>query len=144
MGNGFNVSLTGKATLDLWTQSINAAAYSGNICIWLFTRTVVAGVPVDAPVTPTLGSQGAASPLSCTGFATFYQCSLAAWPTGWTELHIPLNFNVGVTLGPATQLGLAVQVERAGTSGGGMQFLYDEPSFDSRLQVNTTTNLLPF
>jgi hypothetical protein len=144
MGTGFNVTLTGKATLDLWTQSINAAAYSGNICIWLFTRTVVAGVPVDTPVTPTLGSQGATSPLSCTGFATFYQCSVATWPTGWTELHIPLNFNVGVTLGPTTQLGMALQVERAGTSGGGMQVIYDEPSFDSRLQVNTTTPLLPF
>ena len=144
MGNGFNVSLTGKATLDLWTQSINAAAYSGNICIWLFSRTVVSGVPVDTPVTPVLGSQGATSPLSCTGFATFYQCSVATWPTGWTELHIPLNFAAGVTLGPTTQLGVAIQVERAGTSGGGIQALYDEPSFDSRLQVNTATPLLPF
>jgi hypothetical protein len=144
MGSGFNVTLTGQATLDLWTQSINAASYSGNLCIWLFTRTMVAGLPVDTPVTTVSGSMNAASPLSCSGFLSYYQCSESTWPTGWTELHIPLKFSNATTLGPTTQLGLALQVERAGTAGGGMQFLYDEPSFDSRLQINTTTPLLPF
>ena len=59
-----------------------------------------------------------------------------------TELHIAFNFST-LTLGPNSRLGLAVQVERAGTSGGGLQFMYDEPSFDSRLEVNTPSTL-PF
>jgi hypothetical protein len=145
MGSGYNISLTGKATLDLWTQSVNQVSYSGNVCIWLFARTPGAnGAPADTTVTTVSGSMNATAPLSCSGFGSYYQCAETPWPTGWTELHIPLNFNSGVTLGPSTRFGLAIQVERAGTSGGGMNFLYDEPTFDSRLQVNTTTSQLPF
>jgi hypothetical protein len=65
------------------------------------------------------------------------------WPTTWTELHIPLHFNLPLSLSANSQLGMGLQVERAGTSGGGLQFMYDEPSFDSRLVVNTTSPL-PF
>ena len=67
---------------------------------------------------------------------TYFTYSATTWPTGWTELHIPFRFNLSV-LGPNSRLGFAIQVEKAGTSGGGMQFLYDEPSFDSRLELKT-------
>jgi hypothetical protein len=130
--SGFNVSLTGDATLDLWTKSVDGVAYSGNLCIWIFKRNIVSGLPVDTPV------------VTFTGNLSYFTHSESPWPTGWTELHIPLEFNLGVTLAPASQLGLALQVERAGTSGGGLNFLYDEPSFDSRFQVNTIQNQLPF
>ena len=74
-----------------------------------------------------------------TGYFTYSQ---SPWPTGWSELHIPLSFTLG-NLTANSQLGLAIQVEKAGTSGGGMQFLYDEPSFDSRLEVKSSSTL-PF
>jgi prepilin-type N-terminal cleavage/methylation domain-containing protein len=131
IGTGFNVTLSGTGELDLWTQSINAASYPGKICFWIFERHLNnLNVPVDTPVT--------------TNSLTYFTYSAATWPTGWTELHIPLSFGANVTLGPTSRLGFALQVERAGTSGGGLNFLYDEPSFDSRLQVNTSTPLLPF
>jgi len=135
MGNGFNVILDGHGELNLWTQSINGATYTGKICIWLFERHLnLLGVPVDTP----------AVNLDLSNLTYFtYQPASGVWPTTWTELHIPLHFNLGVNLGPFSRLGLAIQVERAGTSGGGLQFMYDEPSFDSRLEV-TTTGLLPF
>ena len=135
MGNGFNVILDGRGTLDLWTQSINGATYTGKICIWLFERHLNAlGVPVDTP----------AVNLDLSNLTYFtYQPAGGVWPQTWTELHIPLHFNLGVNLSPTSRLGLAIQVERSGTSGGGLQFMYDEPSFDSRLEV-TTTGLLPF
>jgi Tfp pilus assembly protein PilV len=134
MGTGFNVTLNGKGTLNLWTQSINGASYNGKICVWLFERHLnVLGVPVDTPaVNLDLGN------------LTYFTYSQNPWPTGWTELHIPMNFNLSVNLGPSSQLGLALQVEKQGTTGGGMQFMYDEPSFDSRLEVKTVTTLLPF
>jgi hypothetical protein len=53
-------------------------------------------------------------------------------------LHFTLN-----PLVPNSRLGVAVQVERAGTAGGGLQFIYDEPSYESRLEVKTDS-LLPF
>jgi pilin/secretion family protein with methylation motif len=131
MGTGFNVTLLGNGTLDLWTQSINAAAYSGKICIWLFERHLNAqGAPVDTPATNLTTNQN------------YFTYTAGTWPTGWTELHIPFRFSLNA-LGPNSRLGLAIQVEKSGTSGGGMQFLYDEPSFDSRLEV-TTQSVLPF
>src|SRR5262245_42708483 len=134
MGNGFDVTLTGTGVLNLWTQTVNAASYNGRICVWLFERHLnAAGAPVDTP----------AVNLNTTPNVSFFIASQNPWPTGWTELHVPLRFSLSTTLGPNSRLGLAVQVERSGTSGGGMQFLYDEPSFDSRLQV-TTPSALPF
>jgi type II secretory pathway pseudopilin PulG len=143
MGTGFNVVLQQHGTLDLWTQSINAASYGGKICVWLFERHLnVLGVPVDTPAInlDTGGSCSATNRAPCLTYTTFSQ---GTWPTSWTELHIPLHFDLGLNLGPNSQLGLAIQVEKAGTSGGGMQFMYDEPSFDSRLELKSTS-LLPF
>jgi hypothetical protein len=131
MGTGFNVTLSGTGTLNLWTQSINAASYDGRICVWLFERHLnVFGVPIDTPA------------VNLANNLTYIIYSASTWPTGWTEIHVPLRFNLP-TLGPNSRLGLAVQVERSATGGGGMQFLYDEPSFDSRLQV-TTQSATPF
>jgi Tfp pilus assembly protein PilV len=135
MGNGINVILDGRGELNLWTKSVNGATYTGSICIWLFERHLnLLGVPVDTP----------AVNLDLSNLTYFtYTPPGGVWPQNWTELHIPLHFNLGVNLGPASRLGLALQVERSGTSGGGLEFMYDEPSFDSRLEV-TTTGLLPF
>jgi len=137
IGAGFNVTLDGTGTLDLWTQSVDAATYTGKICFWIFERHLnVLGVPVDTPV--------ANLDLSNLTYFTYAPAG-GVWPTSWTELHIPLHFNgVNINLGPQSQLGFALQVERSGTSGGGLQFMYDEPSFDSRLVVNTATTSLPF
>jgi hypothetical protein len=135
MGTGFNVTLDGTATLNLWSQTINNQTYAGKICIWLFERHLNAsGVPVDTPAVDL--DHG-----NLTYFA--YSPQGGVWPQTWTELHIPLHFNLSATLGPNSRLGVAIQVERAGTSGGGLQFMYDEPSFDSRLEASSTS-ALPF
>jgi hypothetical protein len=136
MGTGFNVTLDGTGTLDLWTQSVDAATYTGKICFWIFERHLnVLGVPVDTP----------AANLDLSNLTYFqYSPPGGVWATTWTELHIPLHFNLNLNLGPNSRLGFALQVERSGTSGGGLQFMYDEPSFDSRLIVNTNTTPLPF
>jgi len=132
MGTGFNVLLDGTGTLDLWTQSINGAAYPGKICFWIFERHLNAlGVPVDTPA------------VNLSTNLSYFTYSQQIWPTGWTELHIPLHFNLSLTLSANSRLGVALQVEKQGTGGGGMQFLYDEPSFDTRLQLNTGSPL-PF
>ena len=136
MGSGANVVLSGTGTLDLWSQTISAATYSGKICFWIFERHLDAnGVPVDTPF--------ANLDLSNATYFTHTPLS-GVWPATWSELHIPLRFNgAAIPLGPNSQLGFALQVERQGTTGGGLQFMYDEPSFDSRLVVDTTSQL-PF
>jgi type II secretory pathway pseudopilin PulG len=123
---GFNdVVLDGSGELDLWTQTINGGVYGGKICIWLFVRT---SAGVDVP----------AANLDLTGNPTYFTYSRSTWPNnGWAEIQVPLHF-AQVTLPPSSRLGLAVTLEKQGTpSSSGLQFMYDHPSFDSRLEVDT-------
>ena len=131
---GFNIELNGEGTLNLWTQTVNGAVHPGKICVWLFVRqTNILGVPVDTPavnLTPPLVN------------LTYFTHERSQWPTSWTEISIPLRFMLNAHLLPNTRLGLAISVERSGTPGQGLQFMYDEPSFDSRLELKTHS-LLP-
>ena len=76
--------------------------------------------------------------LDLPGNLTYFTYSRSTWPNdGWSEIHIPLHFP-NLTLPGGDRLGLALAVERQGTpSSAGLQFMYDHPSFDSRLEVNT-------
>jgi type II secretory pathway pseudopilin PulG len=130
---GFDIQLDGEGTLDLWTQTVNGASHSGKICIWLFQRQInILGIPIDTPA------------VSVAGGLNYFTYSQSSWPTSWTEIHIPLSFILNVHLLPNTRLGLAIAIDRSGTGDGsqGLQFMYDEPSFDSRLEVKTHS-LLP-
>lgn len=132
---GFNdIVLDGTGELDLWTQTINGAVYPGKICIWLFRRHMSGlGVPVDTFAVNT-GQAGS---------LTYFPYSNSSWPHGgWAEIHIPLQF-LNLTIPGGDRLGLAVAVERQGTlPGDGLQLMYDHPSFDSRVEINTRS-LLP-
>jgi hypothetical protein len=130
---GYNIVFNGTGTLDLWTQSLNGAVQPGKVCAYLFYRQLNGlGVPVDTPAVNL--------DLSNVSYFTYSQ---NPWPTSWTEIHIPIHFNLGAALTPGTRLGLAINVDGSGTGAGGLEFLYDQPSFDSRLQVQTAS-LLPF
>src|SRR5262249_5125728 len=94
MGTGFNITLSGMGILNLWTQSVNAASYTGRICVWLFERHVnILGVPVDTPAV-NLHS----------GNLTYFTYSRDPWNTGWTEIRIPMHFTLSVNLGPTSRL----------------------------------------
>jgi hypothetical protein len=75
---------------------------------------------------------------------TYFPYSDSSWPTGWEEIHVPLHFDLGAALTAGRRLGVAISVDSSGgqTGSAGLEFLYDEPTFDSRLQVQTT-GLLP-
>ncbi len=134
-----DILLDGRGTLSLWTQTVNGAVHPGRICVWLFTRQLnLLGVPVDTPVL------NLDDPVA----ADHFPYSEASWPSGeWGEIEIPMHFaavNGGaVHLLPGTRVGLALAVHRNGTlPGDGLQFNYDTPSFDSRLELQTSS-LLP-
>ena len=137
--NGYDVLLNGHGSLSLWTQTINGAVHPGRICVYLFTRQLNGlGVPIDTPVL------NLDDPVAVDHFPY----SQASWPNGnWGEIEIPMHFaaaNGGALhLLPGTRLGLAIGVHRNGTlPGDGLQFNYDTPSFDSRLEVQSSS-LLP-
>jgi hypothetical protein len=113
---------------------VNGGTYAGKICVFLFVRQLnVLGIPVDTPavnLTPPLLN------------ATYFTHQQSPWPSTWTEINVPLSFLLNVHLLPGSRLGVAIQVDRGGTGADGLQFMYDEPSFDSRLEVKSTS-LLP-
>jgi hypothetical protein len=128
-GGSTDLALTGRATLSLWTQSIEGAVYPAQICIWLFVREG----GVDTALIRPLES------------LPYTRYSESTWPnSGWTEITMPLDFKSPaggseVALPPGARLGLALSVDDG--SGSGVQTLYDEPSFDSRLQLDATGTL---
>jgi type II secretory pathway pseudopilin PulG len=125
---GSSIVLDGEGTLNLWTQTVNAQPYSGAICAWLFVRSA-AGADIMA-VNDAPPNQGVA----------YFPFSQTSWPTAWEEVHVPLDFTLGA-LQAGDQVGVALAVERGGTGTGdgtqGLQFLYDEPSFDTRIELKT-------
>jgi len=133
--SGFNIQFDGTGTLHLWTQTVNGVSYPGKICVWLFQRQLnILGVPIDTPaVNLDLGS------------VNYFTYSQSSWPTTWTEIHVPLHFQLNALL-PNSRLGVAIAIDRSGTGDGtqGLQFMYDEPSFDSRLEVKSGSPLPSF
>ncbi len=132
--SGLNLELFGEGSLDLWTKTVNGANHAGKLCVFLFDRQLnVLGIPVDTPIVSLSGLE-----------IDHFTYSQNPWPSEWTEVHIPINFIADVPLLPGHRLGVAVAVERQGTpSGSGLEFMYDSPSFDSRLTVQTNA-LLPW
>jgi Tfp pilus assembly protein PilV len=133
---GTTVELNGRGVLNLWTRTVDGVSYSGRICVWLFQRQLNAsGVPED---TAAVNLDPPLTNLS------YFQASASPWPSDkWAEIAIPMHFSLSRQLVAGSRLGLAIQVERAGTSGGGLQFIYDEPSYETRLEV-LTTSAVPF
>jgi type II secretory pathway pseudopilin PulG len=131
MPDGTDVVLTGNGNLNLWTRTVSDTATDapGEICVFVFTRQLdpETNTPVDTPA--------ANLELNNVEYFTYQDPS---WPSrGWQEISIPLHFDLGVDLTADTRLGLAVSVD-PGSDNGGLEFMYDEPSFESRLQVLMT------
>jgi hypothetical protein len=126
-----NLTLTGDAILNLWTQSIESGVYSAQMCMWLFVRE---------------GSKDTAL-IKALGGTSYFTYTSGPWPSGgWTEIAIDMEFKgaktTEVPLPPGSRLGLALSIDDG--SGSGVQILYDEPSFDSRLELHTTGTIPSF
>lgn len=136
MASGFTYVMEGTATLKLWTRTINDVSLPGKICIFLFTReTAVGGEEADVLIRDSQTNN------------TYFTYTDSTWPPstlqgGWVELTIPMQFEAGTRVFPGQRLGIAIQVERGGTNPGeALQFMYDHASFDTRLEVQTSTPL---
>lgn len=123
----FELLLLGTGTLNLYTRTLGGATHPGKICIWLYIRQVVDGVLVDVPID---------TPVVSTENLEYFEHAENPWPPVWTAVPVPLSFVSPPTLVAGEQIGLAITVERGGTDPGqGLEFMYDHPSFESRLQL---------
>lgn len=130
LGGTEDLLLTGEGTLSLRTQTWGAVPYTGRICAWIFVRLYSGDIVADT-FAVNLGP-----PIS-SDFSYFAQ----SWPTDkGSEISIPLNFGHAeeggaLPLHPGSRLGLALSV--GADSASALELRYDEPSFDSRIQLTT-------
>jgi hypothetical protein len=151
----FRALTAATATLELYTKASGTGSVGGKICFWVFKRVKLVGVNllgqevtyhVDLPAVVTNNNS-----------LLYGQYQRAFWPTDWDELPIEMNLTFvdiaewlpSINLGALNltslsvvgepRLGLALQVERQNTTGDGLEFMYDHPSFPSRLEVQSQT-----
>jgi hypothetical protein len=155
----FNLLTTSKGTLDLFTRTADGAgSVSGKVCFWVFKRVKLVGLNLlGLSVTYWVDIPGV---ITSNSSLLYGQKTLAFWPSDWTEVSMPFNVtfvNVADYLGSLNlgllgllnlnvsgnpRLGLALQVEKANTTGDGLQFMYDHPNFASRLELQTPSCII--
>jgi type II secretory pathway pseudopilin PulG len=116
---GYSIANTSpNATLVLYSKTINGVANQpGKICVWLFKRS-----------TSNTDTQLLSVPAT---FAT------GNWPTSFAS-PIKLSFSIPAQTVPSNyRLGLAISVDV--TTPAMLEFMYDHPSYQARLEVQTTT-----
>jgi Tfp pilus assembly protein PilV len=124
--------MTGQATLDFYTRTINDVYASGGICVWLFKRAEATQGGVTT-FTDTL-LVNASNPSNA--YFTFTQ---SPWPRGaWIRRSLAMGFS-STTLDTGQRIGLAIAVRREDTPQDVLEFMYDHPDYPSRLEVKTST-----
>ncbi|HEX7246034.1 MAG TPA: prepilin-type N-terminal cleavage/methylation domain-containing protein [Solirubrobacterales bacterium] len=125
--------MTEKVTLEFYTRTINDALYKGKLCVYLFKRDDAASPP-DTMLTNVNGS---------TAYWTYTPENNEYWPRfAWAKVRLTMTFNEApYTIPKGKRLGVALSVERNGTSAGAdaIPIMYDHPSYPTRIEVDTST-----
>jgi prepilin-type N-terminal cleavage/methylation domain-containing protein len=138
------------ATLELWTKSVAGAAYQGDLCVYVFKRiTVQQQLPGNITNTFVVDSP------AIIGIHPYLEIQRATWPQTWTKVSTgDFHLNMvsvdsvlsaltqsgvpGTLTSPSQRLGLALTVNKDRTSGDALDVMYDQSTFDSRLEFDTT------
>jgi prepilin-type N-terminal cleavage/methylation domain-containing protein len=131
--------MSGKATLEFYTRTINDVSAQGRICVFVFVRSETQSngqtVATDTRLVDSSNPPNA-----------FFVYSENPWPSGaWTRRRFDMSFaatNIQASNATTTRrVGLEIAVRRNGTTGDVLEFMYDHPDDPSRLEVETTTPL---
>jgi type II secretory pathway pseudopilin PulG len=137
MEEDFEVS--GDATLEFYSRTLNDELYTGAICVFLFRREEKAGAPPSATDVLLANKNGGTLYWVFTPSQTWN----GFWPRNtWATLRLTMTVNgAPVTIPADERLGVALSVERAGTSpeADAIPVMYDHPLYPTRLEVDTTT-----
>lgn len=126
-------AMTGQATLQFFTESLNNSSGTGKVCVYLFKRHEEGGVATDSLLTNVSGGLD---------YWTFVPEKNAPWPQEWTKVRLTMSFNnAPETILMDERLGVALSVERANTQADALSFMYDHPNHPTRLEVETNTPL---
>ena len=128
--------MSGQATLEFYTRTINDVNAQGTICVFVFIRKETAAE--CNPLPPPCDTQliDLTSPPNA-----FFVYSENPWPAGaWARRRIPMSFS-STTATTGQRVGVEIAVRRNGTTGDVLEFMYDHPDYPSRLEVKTSTPL---
>ena len=124
--------MSGSATLQIYSKTINNAIHRGRLCAYVFVRRQVGGVTSDTPMV---------NLSTLTPYFTYEPPGNSNWPRNkWDQISVAMSF-AATTLAVGDRIGLAISVDRAGTPGDALQFLYDHSQFPARFELGTTTPL---
>jgi prepilin-type N-terminal cleavage/methylation domain-containing protein len=110
--------LSGRATVSVWTQTLGGISGRGLLCASLIERRVTGGVPSDTAIA-----------------ATTYD--VAAWPA--TPRRLSFTFTVPAQSDIADGNQLVLVLHLRGESAQDIALLYDHPTYQSLLEVETTS-----
>jgi hypothetical protein len=128
--------MSGNATLEFYSRTINDVSAQGTICVFVFIRKETAAE--CSPVSPPCDTQliDLANPPNA-----FFVYSKNPWPAGaWTRERVSMSFS-STTVATGQRVGVEIAVRRNGTTGDVLQFMYDHPDYPSRLEISTPTPL---
>ncbi len=112
--------LSGRATVSMYTTNVGGLPGRGFICATLIDRTESGGIASDTTV----------------GSTTF---DVSSWPT--TARRLSFTFTISPQVDIALDHRLVLVLHVRGESANDIAILYDHPSYQSLLEVETTTPL---
>ncbi|HET8814825.1 MAG TPA: type II secretion system protein [Solirubrobacterales bacterium] len=125
--------MTGQATLQFFTESLNNSSGTGQACVYLYKRHEEGSVATDSLLTNVSGG---------VEYWTYVPEKNGPWPQEWEKVRLTMAFNgAPYTIPAGDRLGVALSVERANTQADALSFMYDHPNHPTRLEVETNTPL---
>jgi prepilin-type N-terminal cleavage/methylation domain-containing protein len=110
--------LSARATVSVWTQTLGGLSGRGFLCASLIERRVSGGVPSDTTIAST-------------------NYDLSAWPVTPRRLSFTFTVSPQVDIDVDNQLVLVLHLRSE--SAQDIALLYDHPSYQSLLEIETTT-----
>jgi prepilin-type N-terminal cleavage/methylation domain-containing protein len=128
--------VSGTATLEFYSRTINEASYPGTVCVYLFKREEEE-IETGTKMTDVQLSNAE------TGFPywTISSEGNSSWPrTEWTKLRLTMKISgAPFPIQTGERLGIALSVDAGTTPAEGIPIMYDHPNYPTRLEVDTTT-----
>lgn len=128
--------MSGKATLEFYTRTLNDALYHGTLCVYLFSRHETG--PAE---NPTATDSQLKDKVGLAAYWTYQPQENGFWPrNAWTKVRLTMEFlGAPYTVPAGDRIGLALSVDPANTEAEAIPIMYDHPKFPSRIEIDTTT-----
>lgn len=127
--------MSGKATLEFYTRTLNDALYHGTLCVYLFSRhetgSAEGPIATDSQLKTKTGSAA---------YWTYQPQENAFWPrNAWTKVRLTMEFLPVPPIPADDRLGVALSVDPENTEAEAIPIMYDHPNYPTRVEIDTTT-----